>query len=432
MKAIWLSLVLILSLGAWAPTLYAQGSAQDDPELSQEERIVISENARKKIPLLVERFRAGMGATRDDASQVERVVRNDLDYSGLFRVTTISLVDSGAVGSGFDALVRASTAMENGRVVLRGELLSLPDLNPVFLRDYRAAAKDYREVAHRFSDDIVLYLTGQQGISRTSIAFVLKQGRSKEIYTVDYDGHNLRAVTNNGSINLSPRFSKDGKRIAYASYLQGDADIYVMDLLTGQNTCWVKGPGVQSSPAWSVQNHLAYGNTSGSQSGIYVANGAGNKGSRLTRGGGINTSPSWSPDGRRMAHTSDRSGNPQIYTMDAEGGNARRLTFSGKWNDLPSWSPDGARIAYASRQDGVFRIFSIDASGLGKPKQLTFGPGSDENPSWAPDSRHLVFSSSRGGTRGLYILNVDTAIVRSLVVGKGDASSPDWSAVRPD
>lgn len=418
-----------------APALCGPGgaAAQKTEEPPSQYHIEIVRGAEPLIKLLVEDFARGGGASIDDVDPVEGVVVQDLEYSGVFSVLSIGSMgpaDSASIGVGYRALVRGSVSVLGGEIVLDGTLLSLPDRQVIFERQYRTRPEWFREIAHRYADDIVLYLTGRSGIARTQITFVRVQGRSREIYLVDYDGHGLRAATANGSINMSPVWSPDSGRLAFTSYLGGDADVYQLDLASGAARPLFTGRGVQSAPAWSpAGDRIAFSTTADGQSGLFVGAAGGGDVRRLTRGIGIDTSPSWSPDGRRLVFTSDRAGSPQIYLVNADGSDTRRLTFSGGWNDQADWAPTGTRVAYASRQNGVFRIFELDVTGLGEPRQLTFGPGSDESPRWAPDGRHLVFSSGRGEGRGLYVLNADTGIVRPLVVGQGECFSPDWSSV---
>ena len=412
----------LLLLFVWVPGF---AGAQD---MSSEETIVISEHQRSKIRLALEDFQSESGAGRGDVQQIQGVVMQDLDYSGWFRVVRVARITDETSMSGFEAVVRGRLSITSRELSLEGTLESHPGGEVVFRKMYRSTPDRYRDVAHRFADDIVLFLTGQAGIARTKIAFVMQEGRSKEVYVVDYDGHGLRKITENGSINLSPAWHPGGSKLAFVSYKDGDPDIFVADLATGAQYAVVSGPGVQSAPAWSpVGGLLAYSQTNRGQSSIYVCDERGNSKQRVTKGAGIDTSPGWSPDGRRIVFTSDRPGTPQLYITEADGGVSRRLTFTGKWNDQACWSPDGARIVFSSREKGLYQIHEVDPAGLRAYKQLTYGPGSDESPRWAPDGRHLVFCSTRNGSRGLYILDTDDGVIRSLVSGRGDCFLPDWS-----
>ena len=78
---------------------------------------------------------------------------------------------------------------------------------------------EWRHMANRISNEIVRTLTGEKGIFLTKVAYVQKIGKAKEIAIADYDGANERLLTKNGSINLSPTFSPDGKEIFFTSFL---------------------------------------------------------------------------------------------------------------------------------------------------------------------------------------------------------------------
>ena len=69
---------------------------------------------------------------------------------------------------------------------------------------YTATRKLLRKIIHRFADKIVLQLTGKRGIAETKVAFLSQIEGSKEIYTIDFDGHGLRKITDENSIILTP------------------------------------------------------------------------------------------------------------------------------------------------------------------------------------------------------------------------------------
>ena len=135
------------------------------------------------------------------------------------------------------------------------------------------------------------------------------------------DGSGVTRLIDHDADDLTPAWSPDGRRIAFASGGRARLDIYVMD---------------------------ASGFT------------------RLTDNDG--GTPAWSPDGRRIAFTSDRDGNPEIYVMNADGSGVTRLTYNDArdlfLNDsFPAWSPDGRRIAFHSHRDGNMEIYVMNAAG---------------------------------------------------------------------
>ncbi|MEZ4397886.1 MAG: hypothetical protein R3C71_13345 [Candidatus Krumholzibacteriia bacterium] len=281
---------------------------------------------------------------------------------------------------------------------------------------------------HHFSDQVVNQLTGEQGIAQTRVLFSRGSGDHRELYVVDYDGENLRQVTRNGSLNLTPRWSPDGKSISYTSYEKGRQRLLLLETATGQSTRVGDFQGLNVGAAWSpTGNELAVTLSRDGNSEIYRIRPDGRVLARATFEPSIECSPAWDPSGQQIAYTSDRTGSPQIYVMDAVGANRRRVTFEGNYNDSAAWSPRADRIAYVSRASGLFTIFTVAPDGS-ELQRITFPADRDnEDPSWAPDGRHLVVSSNRTGYTTLWIIDVDSGEARALTRGKGIDTGPCWS-----
>jgi serine/threonine protein kinase/Tol biopolymer transport system component len=104
----------------------------------------------------------------------------------------------------------------------------------------------------------------------------------------------------------------------------------------------------------------------------------------------------FSPDGRKIAFTSTRTGNEEIWVCNSDGwSGAQQLTSllgGGNCGD-PRWSPDGERIAFSSNMDGKWANYVINANG-GKPKRFTPSSPIDEGiPSWSRDGKWIYFTS---------------------------------------
>ncbi|MGC9973282.1 MAG: protein kinase [Bryobacteraceae bacterium] len=106
------------------------------------------------------------------------------------------------------------------------------------------------------------------------------------------------------------------------------------------------------------------------------------------------STPQYSPDGRRIAFESNRSGSQEIWRCDADGSNCLPLTsYGGPQLGTSRWSPDGQSIAFDCRVTGQSAVYVVAADG-GTPRLLA-----DDGfvPSWSRDGRWIYFSSSRSG-----------------------------------
>jgi Tol biopolymer transport system component/predicted Ser/Thr protein kinase len=106
--------------------------------------------------------------------------------------------------------------------------------------------------------------------------------------------------------------------------------------------------------------------------------------------------PQFSPDGKRIAFESRRSGSEEIWVCDSDGSNTVPLTSLGSESGTPRWSPDGTHIVFDSRLDGQPDIYVINSEG-GAPQRLTNDPSEDVVPSWSRDGKWIYFGSNRTG-----------------------------------
>ncbi|HVP35449.1 MAG TPA: hypothetical protein VMT04_00500, partial [Terriglobales bacterium] len=156
--------------------------------------------------------------------QIPQIVRADLDFSLLFYVAEIDSFARSVVGPdplNFDGWFKLGVQMVlTGEVEERGDEIrtdvSLYDVvkgKKIYSESYKTSPDNVRGLAHTISDDVVFKLTGDKGIFNTRITFVSSRTGNKEIYICDYDGFNVKKVTSDKSIDLSPRWSPDGKKI---------------------------------------------------------------------------------------------------------------------------------------------------------------------------------------------------------------------------
>lgn len=123
-----------------------------------------------------------------------------------------------------------------------------------------------------------------------------------------------------------------------------------------------------------------------------------------------------SPDGKKIAFASDRSGAYEIWTADADGSNPVQLTSLGAHTGTPRWSPDSQKIVFDSRVNGNADIYIVNSGG-GKPRQLTVDASDDQVPNWSRDGQSIYFVSNRGGSFQIWKMPQAGGTARQITKG---------------
>jgi TolB protein len=424
-------------------TTTGAGAAQPLPGADQPVVLTLERGQHRKIRLAIPAFRATALLADQGAPshELEDTVRADLESSGYFQIQEAEVwKQAGLTGDldkdlptfhnqGNEVVLLGDLHSEEDKMVFEGRLLDVGSGKAILAKRYRGGGTVARRMAHTFADEVVRYLTGNPGIALSSIAFTSDRtgdGR-KEIFIMDYDGHNQRRVTNHRSTSMSPAWSPSGDAIAYTSFLGGRPGVYLADLVSGRKRAVVTTGSLNISPTFSPDgNQIAFARSLEGNIEIFTCDRAGAGLRRLTNSPAIDTNPAWSPKGNQIAFTSSRAGNPHIYLMDSDGADQRRVSFEGTYNDGAAWSPDGGRLAYTSRRDGVFQIAVVTVSSL-ETKVLTTGSGENESPAFSPDGRKIVFTSRRTGTKQLYVMDASDGGNLRQLTDAGSNDMADWS-----
>ncbi len=330
---------------------------------------------------------------------------------------------------GVDFTIMTDYEISGETITFEFRLIDITEGRMLVGKRYRGSLDIRDKIILRFCDEVIYQLTGERGISLSNITFSSEvSGGYKEIFVADALGRNIKQITRHKNLAVSPKFSPDGKLIAYNSYHPGNPNLFITNWQEAKTTRAVsRHPGLNLAPAWSSDGKTMVITLSiDGNPDLYLISTKGVILNRLTKNTGINVSPAWSPDGKHITFVSDRSGNPQIYIMNVKTKSVRRITFQGSDNTEPSWSPNGEWIAYSGLYEGQYQIFIIKPEG-GQPLQLTWYRDDHESPSWSPDSRQIVFSRSHNNDRDLCTVFKNGTGFRILFHLEGNQSSPEWS-----
>lgn len=397
------------------------------------------------IPIAVVPF-----AMQGDMPQnVSDIVANDLKNSGRFKVFgqhSLSDSPSDARDVSADYFRRLGTdnvvvgkveSLGGDRYQVNFQLLDMfrgkGAERVVLTKKYTISGRELRAIAHHISDLIYEQITGVKGVFSTRIAYVVVQrsvgASARYILEVsDQDGYNPRPLLNSPEPIMSPSWSPNGRQVAYVSFENRKAGIYLQDVATGSRRLLSEFPGINGAPAWSPDGRkLALVLSKSGSPNIYVMDIGSRRLTQLTNDFYINTEPSWAPDGRSLLFTSNRSGrNPQIYQVNISTLATSRVSYDGDYNARASYTTDGNHVAMIHRVSGVYKIAILDLDS-GTTRVLTNSAGDSSSPSIAPNGSMILYDTLLNGRNVLGMVSSDGRIQLILPARNGEAQDPAWS-----
>jgi TolB protein len=258
---------------------------------------------------------------------------------------------------------------------------------------------------------------GLRGFFTSRLVFIAKRTGYDEIYTSDLFFGDVRQITHDRAIAMTPRWAPDGEKVIYTSFFRsGFPDIFTIDLGNYQRTTFVSLKGTNSGAHFSPDGRQVAMVLSGEgEPEIYVSNTQGRGIGRRTHSDMTKASPCWSPDGSRIIFAMQPG--PQLYIIQASGGTPQRVSFDvGSYCAEPDWSRSAPnKVAFTMKVGGNYQIGVLDISRR-TGEQVSKAAFDGVEPSWLPDGRHLVYTARSSVTSRVSILDTET--------GKSTAISP--------
>ena len=265
-----------------------------------------------------------------------------------------------------------------------------------------------------------------------SIAFHSDRGGNRDIYFMSPSGADPVRLTLGPALDYYPDISNNGKWVVYTSRVgTGPSDIYLVSTAGGDPINLTETTDASEDWARFSPNgqRIAFHGDADGDTEIYILDLKSGELTQVTSNTVADTWPEWSPDGHRL--TFRRGSN--VWMTDLRFDETVQLTdVPARFAQMAAWSPNGQKIAYMSFEEGYCSVFVMNVDGS-DPVNLTPKDPADANNEWcsrAPSwtqSGQIIFMSFRpstGGDTEIFIMNDDGTGLTRLTSSAGEDGGP--------
>ena len=246
--------------------------------------------------------------------------------------------------------------------------------------------------------------------------------------TATLDSRPLRNPSKDCAWALVPVFAPDGRSLAVACTVTIDVnDLYIIPVTGGTGRHVARVEGEFSGMTWTGDGKSIVYASDGELRRVALANGAVQK----LLSGRDAAAPTISRDGRRLAFEQGVENinlwQVRLAAPTRPDGLPLKLISSSRRQRNAAFSPDGRRVAFDSNRSGTNEIWVADADGSNASALTSFGGPLTGSPDWSSDGRYIAFESKAGGHSGLYVVSSDGGPVRHVQTGLAHNAVPKWS-----
>lgn len=226
-----------------------------------------------------------------------------------------------------------------------------------------------------------------------SVVFARYDGNAIELWRLDLASGREQRLTTGGAVNVEPRLSPDGKRIAWVSTQgSGHFNLFVAELdaagLHHARPLLGERKSALDRYYYSAFDHA------------------------------IN--PSWSPDGKALYYVSNPEigwGTGDIFAVDVDQPAQRHRVLGEEtsWSARPELAPDGKRLLYASYHGRQWQQLWLTTPDGAAPLPLSFGEFDRRNARWSPDGKRIAYIDNRDGNTALRVMDALGGATRDVV-----------------